>query len=316
MSYTNQTQWKEIMEALPKEYHFTKNYKPAEEWWNWKEHNIHLDTFRNPKAKAKIIMFHGVGTNGRQISLIAGGPQSKNGYETIMIDMPTYGMTVAHDRNRVTYDDWVQIGSDYIDYELRRDNRPIFLYGLSAGGMETYHVAALNKKVKGIIGMTFLDQRNAQVKRETASSPLLGQTAVPTFQFASKLGLGTLTLPMTMASKMSGLVNDEQLLKNVFYTDKTSAGNKASINFLKSYMTYVPAIEPKDFDIAPILLTQPDADRWTPLHLSKPVLDKITKVPVDIVLLPQGGHYPIEKQALAVMNESIHKFVSSILNEK
>ena len=38
-------------------------------------------------------MFHGVGTNGRQISMIAGGPQSKNGFETIMIDMPTYGVT-------------------------------------------------------------------------------------------------------------------------------------------------------------------------------------------------------------------------------
>ncbi|MCE0553639.1 hypothetical protein LQK80_08780 [Bacillus thuringiensis] len=53
----------------------------------------------------------------------------------------------------------MDLASDYIDYEQQRDDRPIVLYGLSAGGMETYHVAAKNKKVKGIIGMTFLDQK-------------------------------------------------------------------------------------------------------------------------------------------------------------
>jgi hypothetical protein len=42
------------------------------------------------------------------------------------------------------------------------------LYGLSAGGMETYHVAAKNRKVSGIVGMTFLDQRIQQVRDETA----------------------------------------------------------------------------------------------------------------------------------------------------
>lgn len=51
----------------------------------------------------------------------------------------------------------MQCGSDLIDEELKKNDRPIFLYGLSAGGMETYHVAAKNRsdKIKGIIGMTF-----------------------------------------------------------------------------------------------------------------------------------------------------------------
>jgi hypothetical protein len=40
-------------------------------------------------------------------------------------------------------------------------------YGLSAGGMLTYHVTALNIKVKGIIGMTFLDALVQQVRDET-----------------------------------------------------------------------------------------------------------------------------------------------------
>jgi len=57
-----------------------------------------------------------------------------------------------------------QAGSDLIDVELAKDNRPVVLYGLSAGGMLTYHVAAKNKKVKAIVGMTFLDTSNQKVK--------------------------------------------------------------------------------------------------------------------------------------------------------
>lgn len=159
MTYSKQSEWREIQSYLPKKYHFTDNYHPTEEWWNWKGHEVHLDCFRNEKAPVKVILLHGVGTNGRQMSMILGGPLSKDGFETIAIDMPTYGVTKVKKGSVVKYDDWVDLACDYIDYEQQRDDRPIVLYGLSAGGMETYHVAAKNKKVKGIIGMTFLDQK-------------------------------------------------------------------------------------------------------------------------------------------------------------
>lgn len=311
-TYTNQEAWKTIMSALPTDYHFTDDYKPVEEKWIWKNHKVHLDTFRNPSAAAKLICFHGVGTNGRQISLITGGPQAKAGFETIMIDMPTYGVTEVSDRNSVTYDDWVQLGSDYIDAELTKDNRPIFLYGLSAGGMETYHVATRNKKVKGIIGMTFLDQRISMVRETTANNRLSGKIGNFATGFVRKFGLGKLTTPIKQASKMITLVNNEKLL-NIMMEDETSAGNMVSVNFLNSYMTYRPDIEAKDFDICPVLLTQPEKDRWTPLNLSKPTLDQITKVPVTIEILPNGGHYPVEPEALTVMNQTITQFITDLL---
>ncbi|MEC0372421.1 alpha/beta hydrolase [Paenibacillus chibensis] len=309
MSYNNQNTWKVIMNKLPHPYRFTDSYQPAEEWWTWNQDRIHLDTFRNPEASAKIILLHGVGTNGRQISLIAGGPLFKRGFETIMIDMPTYGMTEVTDRNNVTYADWVQIASDFIDAEAAQDDRPIFLYGLSAGGMETYHIACINRKVKGIIGMTFLDQRLQIVRDETTNNMFMSRVGVPATTISKKMGLGRLTLPMKLTSKMNALCNDQELMK-VFLKDKTSAGNKASMNFLDSYMNYKPAIEAEDFNVCPVLLTQPEQDRWTPLHLSTPFLEQIKKVPVEIVILPNGGHYPVEPEALNVMNESIMNFIN------
>lgn len=93
--------------------------------------------------------------------------------------------------------------------------------------------------------------------------------------------------------------------------DKTSAGNRVPMRFISSYMNYVPEIQPEDFEICPILLTQPELDRWTPLHLSQPFLDRIKKVAVKTVLLQSGGHYPVEQTALDQMHETILEFILS-----
>ncbi|MGW0701679.1 alpha/beta fold hydrolase, partial [Streptomyces sp. NPDC002867] len=42
-----------------------------------------------------------------------------------------------------SYDDWVDPVVDFLAHERSRDDRPIVLYGLSAGGMLAYHVAAM-----------------------------------------------------------------------------------------------------------------------------------------------------------------------------
>ncbi|WP_138264173.1 alpha/beta fold hydrolase [[Clostridium] hylemonae] len=297
MTYETQKAWKEVEAFLPEKYRYHAEYKPAEEHWNWKGNQVHLDTFRDPAAKAKVICFHGVGTNGRQISMIIGGPLAKNGFETITVDMPTYGMTEVDPRMKITYADWVQCGKDLVDEELKRDNRPVFLYGLSAGGMETYHIAAKSGRVKGIIGMTFLDQREKQVQMTTASNAFWGMTGAAFAKLSCAMGLGGFKIRMSVPSKMKALVNDRDCL-DIMRADPTSAGNKVTMQFLNSYVTYVPDIEPEDFTVCPVLLTQPEKDGWTPQFLSDIFLDKIKKVPVTKTILRNGSHYPIEKEAL------------------
>jgi alpha-beta hydrolase superfamily lysophospholipase len=310
MSYADQPQWRTIQDFLPEKYRLTPEREPAEEWWEHRGHRIHLDTYRNPDAAVRVILFHGVGTNGRQMSTILGRPLADRGFETIAIDMPTYGVTQVADGDLVTYDDWVQIGSDLIDAELARDDRPIILYGLSAGGMETYHVAALNKRVQGIVGMTFLDQRSLRVRIETAFDPVTGLVGADLMNGLARTPLRRLRLPMRLVSKMRTLVND-RAAKRACYADRTSAGNKVSVAFLNSYMSYQPVTEPGDFDICPVLLTQPAADRWTPLHLSEPFLKRITKVPVTTVMLENAGHYPLEQPGLDQMVDAIDAFCTA-----
>nr|UWI50755.1 alpha/beta hydrolase [Clostridioides difficile] len=312
MNYSDQNNWERIMSFLPKKFHFTKECSPTEEHWIWKYNNVHLDTFRNPHAKAKVILLHGVGTNGRQMSTIIGRPLAMDGYEIIAIDMPLYGVTEVNKKMTISYDDWVQLGSDYIDYELKKDNRPIFLYGLSAGGMETYHIACKNHRVKGIIGMTFLDQKNQIVRNETTNNAFWAYLGTPLAGLSSKLGLGTMKIKMSICSKMSALCNDKECLRELL-ADKSSAGNHVPMKFIYSYMNYVPEIEPENFDVCPIIITQPEKDRWTPLYLSKPFLERIKKVPVKITILENGSHYPVEEIALEQLHKNILDFITENL---
>lgn len=310
MSYENQQSWKEIQSFLPVNYQLTVDCMPKEEYWSWNGHSIHLDTYRNKEAKAKIILFHGVGTNGRQMTTIIGQPLAKDGFEVIAIDMPIYGETILRKDCIVGYSEWIDAGNDYINYELSKDNRPILLYGLSAGGMETYQIACRNRNVKGIIGMTFLDQREKIVKDTTTKNVFWAKMGLPLAKLSCKIGLSAFQMKMSICSKMNTLCNDPKALKTML-KDKTSAGNKVNMKFLVEYMTYRPDIEPEDFDVCPIILTQPENDRWTPQFLSDSFLDKIKQVPVQKVTLRNGSHYPIEKEAL----EDLHKYILQFITK-
>lgn len=311
MNYRRQQAWRDIQAFLPEEYRIPAGEEPAEEWWNQLGHRIHLDTYRNPDAPVRVILFHGVGTNGRQMSTILGRPLAQRGFETIAIDMPTYGVTQVGGRGVVRYDDWVRIGCALITRERLTDKRPIVLYGLSAGGMETYHIAAANKKVAGIVGMTFLDMQDPQVRLATAHDRASGTFGSQAMRLLGATPARHAKVPMKLVSKMSALVNDPAALK-VCLADKTSAGNSVSVAFLDSYLNYVPATQPEDFDVCPILLTQPGADRWTPVELSETFLKRVTKVPVDKVTLQNAGHYPLEQPGLDQMVASISAFCTRV----
>ncbi|MFA6009853.1 MAG: alpha/beta fold hydrolase [Desulfobacteraceae bacterium] len=313
--YNSNPMWLKQQAFLPEDMHFTDTYRPQEEIYEWNGHKIHVDRFRNDTSKAKLILLHGVGTNGRQMSLIVGGPLWKRGYECIALDMPGYGMTEVSPDRPVTYTDWVQIASDFVDKESGMDNRPIILYGLSAGGMETYHVAAMNSHVAGIVGMTFLDQRDKKVRDKTARNLFMSRVAVPCAGVCSHIPLlRDAKVSMQLASKMYALVNDKEAL-NVFLADGTSAGNWMSMRFLSDYMNYKPAVEPENFTQCPVLLTQPAKDHWTPLELSQNFIAKLTQVKFDLVMLDNASHYPIEEPGLKQMENAIADFTDRIVSK-
>ena len=310
-SYAEQKAWKELQDRMPENYRLTQDQLPQEYFWQWKENQVHVDYYPRPNSPAKVILLHGVGTNGRQMSLVLGHPLAQAGYETMSLDLIGYGLSQYPKKSKIRYEDWVQLVSDFVDTEAKKDSRPIFLYGLSAGGMLTLHVAMQNKNIKGIIGMTFLDQRNLAVKKGTMRFSSLSSMTLPSMKLSAKTPIGNIALPMSLVSKMYALSNNKDALK-IMLNDKTSAGNTMSIKFLNSYMNYRPKYEISNFTQCPVLLTQPAEDRWTPLELSQPVLKQLS-VPHQVVMLPKGGHYPVEAEALEQLKKSSIEFIQQNL---
>lgn len=310
-SYEGQEAWLNLQNALPENLHLAADNMPREDHFQWHGHNVHLDRFERPHAKARVILLHGVGTNGRQMSMIAGGPLAKAGFDTVALDLPTYGVTTVNRNVTVRYDDWVDLVSDFINAEIARDGKPVVLYGLSAGGMLAYHAAAKNTHVAGIVGMTFLDQRDQTIRDRTFSSVFMARVGTEGVSLLAHTLLGGIEIPVASVGKMETLVNDPEALR-IMMADGTSAGNWASIKFMDSYINYQPSIEPQDFSICPILLTQPEKDGWTPLDLSERFLNKITRVRKTIKILGNAGHYPIEQPGQTQMITEMTAFINQL----
>lgn len=309
--YTTQAAWQNLQQRFPIDYRLDNNTRPQEYFWPWQQHKIHVDYYPKPKARAKVILLHGVGTNGRQMTLVLGHPLAEAGYETMALDLPGYGLSQISNKKAIVYEDWIKLVNDFIHQEAAKDPRPIFLYGLSAGGMLGLHVAMQNTKVRGVIGMTFLDQRDPMVRKGSMRFSALSGISLASLKLSAKTPLKNLSLPMRWVSKMQLLSNDPEALK-IMLADKTSAGNRMSLKFLNSYMNAQPNIDISAFKHSPVLLTQPEHDRWTPLALSQPVLMQL-QVPYHVVLLPQGGHYPVEAPALAQLKHSSIVFIEDQL---
>ncbi|RFU40764.1 alpha/beta hydrolase [Actinomadura logoneensis] len=309
--YRDQRAWRELQCFLPERLRLTDETAPEEDFWDWRGHRVHLDRYPKPDAKAKVVLLHGLGTNGRQLSLILGAPLAQRGYETVAPDNLGFGLTQVESGTTFSYDDWVRLVVDFLLHERARDDRPIILYGQSAGGMLTYQVAARAPRgtVAGIVGMAFLDQRDRRVRDETAHDRLTARVGAPIIERLARTPLAAVRYPMSLASKMSALANDPRAMK-VFMRDRTSAASWVSLRFLDGYMNYTPEVEPEDFDACPVLLTQPAMDRWTPLHLSEPFVARIAKVPVETVMLDNAGHYPMEEPGLTQMREAVADFVA------
>ena len=171
--YASDRTWRAIQQFLPADMRLDDGLMPTEAYWDWQGHQIHLDRLTRPDSPVTVILLHGVGTNGRQLTLIVGGPLFRRGLSTVALDLPTYGQTHVRRGARVTYDDWVHLVCDFITAERTRTGRPVVLYGLSAGGMLAYHAAAIHGQVAGIVGMTFLDQREQRVRDDTARNLLM-----------------------------------------------------------------------------------------------------------------------------------------------
>lgn len=86
------------------------------------------------------------------------------------------------------------------------------------------------------------------------------------------------------------------------------------LRFLQSVLAIRPAIEPEDFDVCPVLLAHPAADRWTTIEASLPFFDRI-KAAKELVMLANCGHFPIEEPGLSQFEAAAVAFLNTLVRE-
>jgi len=299
--YSDDQTWKELQSFLPEKNRISGTSQPAESYVLMHNMHVHIDEYEQG-ADTTVIIFHGVGGNGRIVSFFA-VPLAETGYNVICPDLPGYGYTQY--KKKVTYTDWIEIGSALVQKELQK-SRTVFLIGLSAGGMLAYNIACKNSSVSGLIVTNILDNREEQVRLCSAKN-----------RFQAKYGLGIIQvlprfmrnfkIPIKMVTNMNGLVNDKNVLAALL-KDKRGPGSKVDLNFLVSMMNSIPVIEPQEFRTIPVLMVHPENDLWTPVQVSDLFFSKIA-ADKKRVLLDKAGHFPIEEPGLSIMENEIRIFI-------
>jgi alpha-beta hydrolase superfamily lysophospholipase len=306
--YQNDHIWKAVQSFLPVRNRLSTDVMPDEYFLSLDGMNVHIDHYRVSNPKATVVMFHGVGGNGRLLSFIAVG-LNKIGYEVICPDLPLYGYTEYS--TTITYDTWVRCGRDIVSYYQSQQERDIFLFGLSAGGMLAYQVACECKNIRGILVSCILDQRNPVVTRGTTITPAVGFVAKPMLAATHRI-FGRMRVPMKMVGNMRAIANNGALVA-LLTKDRKASGVSVPVSFIHSMLNPIIKTEPERFMACPFLLVHPGDDRWTDVSLSRLFYDRLG-CEKELRILDGAGHFPIEERGLRQLEECSVRFIEKTMS--
>ena len=290
-NYQSDHFWRSIQDYLPLDNRITPETEPIEYYLDIQNFKIHIDHYKIEQPKARLVLFHGVGGNGRLLSFIA-VPLLANGYEVICPDLPLYGYSQYE--GTITYDLWVKCGVEIVK-SYQKDNVPMFVFGLSAGGMLAYQVANECENIRGIMATCILDQRDPYVTRRTARNQLFAVIGNALISCTYKL-VGSIKVPMKMVANMKAIANNKQLAL-LLMKDKKSSGAWVPLAFIHSMLHPIIKTEPENFTACPFLLVHPGDDRWTDIKLSRLFYDELA-CEKELHILEGAGHFPIEETGL------------------
>lgn len=306
--YKDQAEWRLVQPFLPEENRLDPKNLPEEYFYSWRDCEIHIDHYQQKNPQATIVILHGVGGNGRLLSFIA-APLWRNNYEIICPDLPLYGNTKTS--GTMTYDTWVACAVDMVK-RWQKKNVPLFLFGLSAGGMLAYQVANECDSIAGIMATCLLDQRNPHVTEQTARNKYVAKAARPLMELTRNL-FPSFKIPMKSIANMKEIVNNKELAQ-LLMQDKRASGVKVPLSFVYSMLNPHIKIEPRDFTKCPLLLVHPQNDRWTDLHLSRLFFDELN-CKKSLKILRGAGHFPIEQTGLKDLEQFCTHFIEECIKE-
>lgn len=303
--YADDDAWRRVQALVPAHLRAGGDRAPAEEWWSWEGHGIHLDRYADPAAPVKVVALHGGGGNGRLMGMVGVGARGLA--ETVAPDLPGYGYTELAGGSAVTYDLWVAMATDLVEAELARDGRPVVLVGASMGGLLAYDVAESSGRVIAVAATCLLDPADPAAVRAAVRRPAMVH-AVPLLRTLDPL-LGRVRVPMRWLANMRAIANDPSLV-DALVADRTGAGVRVPLRFLTSFLASRRPVAPED-STTPVLLVHPAEDRWTPPEVSLRFLGRVA-APTRHVPLENCGHLPVEEPGLTQLTDALRDLITRV----
>lgn len=253
-----------------------------------------------PHASARVLVLHGGGGHAAALWPLAAATGGVD-VELLAVDLPGFGRTRVPRGHAVSYGDWVTAATELVDREAARDERPLILLGASMGGMLAFDVAGRTGAPAAVVATCLLDPRDHAVRVGTARTRWLGEVGARTMPCARPLD--RLRVPMRLVADMRSVANDPRLA-TVCAADPLGGGTSVPIRFLRTWFASAPAVAPEDFDVCPVVLAHPAQDRWTPVALSRPFLDRIA-APTRVIMLEGAGHFPVERPGIDQLAQAV-----------
>lgn len=304
-SYNNHPTAARYEAYFPKSMRMDAESTPKEEWWRFNDLDVHLDRLDVESSPIKVIVLHGVGAYGRVMSPAAVIAR-RHGYSTVSPDLPGYGLTKVPNK-QLNYELWLDCVCGLIDAELKRDGKPVVLFGVSLGGALAYQAAARSKKVIGVATTMLADLSEPTTRRELARNKALGAIGYPLMSGLS-FAIDGMRLPMAQLSKMHLLSNLPEL-SEIACNDRMGGGSWMPVRFLRTMMSLPLPMEPEEFNVCPVLLAHPGEDRMTDIGVSQRFFDRLT-CEKRFVILEGAGHMPIEEPGVSQLEAAVLEFLA------
>lgn len=272
----------------------------------WRDMSVHVEHVGEPDAPVRLVLLHGAGGNAAAMWPFASALAALGAYVTVP-DLPGYGLTRVTDPGAVRYGHWHELACDVARAEA--DDRPLVLLGASMGGLLAYDVAATTGLASSVVVTCLLDPREKDVRARLSWHPLLGAIAGPALRLTAG-PLARVRVPIRWIADMRHISNDRGLVRAVV-RDRAGGGGRMPLGWMRSFLEWMPVVEPESFTAAPVLMVHPAQDRWTPLAISARFFDRIA-APTDLVLLEGAGHFPVEQPGFDQLLAAVGRLVGGL----
>lgn len=106
-------------------------------------------------------------------------------------------------------------------------------------------------------------------------------------------------------------ISNRRELARLVARDRLGGGSWVPARFLRTMATAAPALEPEDFDVCPVLLAHPGADRMTDIALSRRFFDRLA-APKRMIVLEGASHMPTEHPGVDQLEAAVLAFMTEL----